>query len=183
MRVFYTASYYGKKKYQKYYDLVLKAIENTGVELLSPEKGNYLSILKERDFKNIKGKKRLHYEAIKRGIQWAQAVIIEVSNEDFQLGHETTLALQEKKYVLCLSAKEDFSEKIDNQYFHGAKYNEYNIEEIVDNFIKNSEKEALNERFNLFLSPRQVTYLNNMAKRSSMNMSEYVRLLIDRDQK
>ena len=183
MRVFYTASFYGKRKYQKYYDLVLKAIEKTGVELISPEKGNYFKVLTEKDYKDIKSKKKLHYEAIKRGITWAQAVIIEISNEDFQLGHEATLATQAKKPVLCLSLNEDFSEKINNSFFYAAKYNEYNIEEIVDDFIKNAEKEALNQRFNLFVSPRQLTYLENAAKRSEMNMSEYLRMLVDKDQK
>lgn len=183
MRVFYTASFSGKKKYQKDYDLVLKAIENAGVELLSPEKGNYLSVLRDKDYKTIKNKKKLHYEAIKRGIQWAQAIIVEISQEDFQLGYEANLAIQAKKPVLCLSVNEDFSEKIENQYFHGAKYNEYNIEEIIDDFIKNSEKETLNERFNLFLSPRQVTYLDGVSKKAGLNKSEYLRMLVDKDQK
>lgn len=183
MRVFFTASYTGKEKYQNEFDLVRNAIKKTGVELLSPEEGNYLSLLKDKDFNKLKSKQKIHYEAIKRGIQWAQAVIIEISHEDFQLGHETTLAIQAKKPVLCLSIHKDFSGKITNPYFHGAKYNEYNIEEIIDNFIKNSEKEALSERFNLFLSPRQVVYLEGVSKRSGMNMSEYVRMLIDRDQK
>lgn len=183
MRIFYTASYYGKKRYQKELDLVLKTLEKTTSEILSPEKGNYLSVLKDRDYKRIKNKKKLHYEAIRRGIRWAQAVVIEISNEDFQLGHEATLAIQAKKPVLCLSVNEDFSEKIENQYFHGAKYNEYNIEEIIDDFIKNSEKETLNERFNLFLSPRHVTYLDGVSKKAGLNKSEYLRLLIDHDQK
>ena len=100
MRIFYTASYYGKEKYQKYYDMILKAITDTGTEVLSPEKGNYLNILQKKDLKKFKSEKEIHYEAIRRGIQWADEVIMEISNEDFQLGHEATLALQEKKHVI-----------------------------------------------------------------------------------
>lgn len=180
MRVFYTASFYGKDKYQNSYNLVLKSIKQTGAELLSPEVGNYLSVLKLEDYVQIRSKKRLHYEAIKRGIKWAKAVIIEISHEDFQLGHEASIALSLKKPVLCLSIHEDFSKKITNPLFFGAKYNEYNVEELVSDFIKRSEKEALNERFNLFLSSRQLTNLESAAKKQGMNNSEYLRLLIDK---
>lgn len=183
MRIFYTASYYGKEKYQKYYDMILKAITNTGVEVLSPEKGNYLNILQKKDLKKFKSGKEIHYEAIRRGIQWADAVIIEISNEDFQLGHEATLALQEKKHVLCLSIHEDFSEKIINPYFHGLKYNDYNLEDAVTDFVETVKSEQLNERFNLFLSSRQVTYIESVARRKGMNKSEYIRMLIDEDRK
>ncbi len=179
MRVFYTASYYGKAKYQSSYDLVLKAIKKTGVELLSPEAGNYLSVLKLQDYSKIKGKQKLHYEAIRRGIAWAQAIIIEISHEDFQLGHEATLALSLKKPVLCLSIHEDFSKKISHPLFFGAKYNEYNIEELVGEFIRRSSKEKFNKRFNLFLSSRQLTQLEDAARKRGVNSSEFIRSLID----
>lgn len=181
MKIFYTASYYGKEKYQKYYDAVLHSIESTGVELISPEKGNYLNMLSNAEKLKIKDKKRIHYEAIRRGIQWADAVIIEISNEDFQLGHEATLAIQNKKPVLCLSIYEDFSEKIVNRYFHGAKYNEYNVRMIVGEFIRKINKELHSVRFNCFLTANQVKFLNEMSEKNNMNKSEYLRKLIDQE--
>lgn len=183
MKIFYTASFYGKEKYQKDYDLVLKAIENTGVEVLSPEKVNYLSILNVKRLKQLKDKQEIHYEAIRKGIQWAQGVIIEISNEDFQLGHEATLAIQSKKHVLCLSIHEDFSKKIINPYFHGLKYNQYNIEEAVGDFVKLVKEESLNQRFNLFLSEKQLNHLETAANKNKLNKSEYLRLLIDNDRR
>lgn len=182
MKVFYTASYYGKEKYQKYYDLVLAVLEKTGVEVISPEKGNYKRVLGVKERERLGDNPRLvHYEAIRKGIGLADAVIIEVSNEDFQLGHEATLATQAKKHVLCLSIHEDFSEKIINRYFHGARYNEYDVEEIVAGFVKRSKKESLGERFNMFLSAGQTEYLKKRAKESGMTGSEYLRELIDKD--
>lgn len=181
MRIFYTASYYGKEKYQESYNLVLKAIKQSGAELISPETGNYLTSLKLEDYARIKSKKKLHYEAVRRGIKWAQAVILEISHEDFQLGHEATLALSLKKPVLALSIHEDFSKKIVHPYFFGAKYNQYNIEELVEGFIKKHEKEMLNERFNLFLSQRQLHSLEEQAMEKGMNNSEYLRWLLDKN--
>lgn len=183
MKIFYTASYLGKQKYQKTYNEVLKAIQATGAEVLSPEVGNYQSILTQKEIEDLKFPKKIHYEAIRKGIMTCDAAIIEISNEDFQLGHEATLAIQNKKYVLCLSIYEDFSEKIDNLYFHAAKYNEYNVEEIVDTFIKRVGQDQFSERFNMFLAPSQVQYLEKKATEEGLNKSEYVRKLIDQDMK
>jgi predicted protein tyrosine phosphatase len=107
--------------------------------------------------------------------------VIEISHEDFQLGHEATLAIMAKKPVLCLSIHEDFSKKIVNPYFFAAKYSESNIEEIVDNFIKRVDKESLNQRFNLFLSKRQLVNLEIASKKMGMNNSEYLRMLLDKN--
>jgi len=181
MKVFYTASYYGKEKYQKYYDAVLRAIEKSGAEIVSPEKGNYLNLLTKEEQKRAVDEKERHYLAIKKGIEWAEVVIIEVSWEDFQLGHEATLAILNKKPVLCLSIHEDFSIKIKNKYFYGNKYSEMNVEEAVEEFLARMKGRKLEVRFNCFLSEAQDNYLSKKAKMVRMNKSEYLRELLEKD--
>lgn len=181
MNIFYTASFYGKEKYQKYYDLVLKAIKRTKTEIISPEIGNYKSLLSKREIKRLGNKDKIHREAIRRGIEWADAVIIEISHEDFQLGHEATIAMQSKKHVLCLSIHQNFDEKINLRYFHGVKYNEYDVNDTIKTFIETAKRSLLNERFNFFLSPRQLTHLGQVSKKHGINKSEYLRKLIDQD--
>lgn len=179
MKVFYTASFSGKKKYQKYYDKVLKAIQENNVELISPEIGNYKKVVPPKVSQKVHSKKKLHYDAIKRGIQWADVVIIEVSNEDFQLGHEATIAIQNKKPVLCLSIHQDFSEKIINRYFHGAKYNPYNIKYIIQKFLQTTKRGILTQRFNFFLSPSQLQNLKKNAAELGITKAEVLRKYID----
>lgn len=169
LKIFFTASYHGKAKYQKYFDMVRTALEKQDIELVSPEKGNV----------DLGQTKESHYVGIKKGIMWADAVVIDISEEGFQLGHEATLAMQTRKHVLCLSIHEDFSEKIKNRYFHGAKYSEYNIEEVVEEFVKRARKELLNIRFNVFLSARQMEKLQIEAKKRGINMSECIREMVD----
>jgi hypothetical protein len=181
MKIFYTASYFGKEKYQSYYDLVLNALRDHDIEIISPEIGNYRQILKTKDIDRLKDEKSIHYEAVRRGIMMCDAVIIEVSHEDFQLGHEATLAALNNKPVLCLSIYEDFSEKINSKYFFGAKYSKYSIGGIVSKFLDRVDRDLLNQRFNMFLSPNQVQYLEDCARVNRMNKSEYVRKLIDED--
>lgn len=179
IKVFFTASYYGKKKYQQYYDLVLKKLEENDVEVIGTEKGDYAKLVGKRG--DIFDDKHLHYEAIKKGILWADAVVIEMSREDFQLGHEATLATQAKKHVLCLSTNEDFSKKIFDKYFHGARYNEYNIGQVIREFLKKVRGEKLSERFNMFLSKRQIEYLDKESEKKDIGKSEYLRKLIRKD--
>ena len=181
MKIFYTASFYGKDKYQKNYDLVLTAIKKTGVQITSPEKGNYKRMIPERVRVRLDDANLTHYEAIRRGILAADAVIIEVSFQDIQIGYEAGLAVANKKPVLCLSIYEDFSQKINNRYFFGANYSDLNIEEIVGEFIDRVKKKRLEERFNMFLSTSQGQYLEKRAREEGMTKSEYLRELIDRD--
>lgn len=150
--------------------MVRSALESQDIELVSPEKGNV----------DLGQTKESHYVGIKKGIMWADAVVIDISEEGFQLGHEATLAMQTRKHVLCLSIHEDFSEKIKNRYFHGAKYSEFNIGEVVEEFVKRARKELLNIRFNVFLSARQMEIVEGQAKRDGVNRSEYIRGLIDK---
>ncbi len=183
MKIFYTCSYLGKKEYQKYFDIVLRAIEATGVEVISPEKGNYQDVLEPAFKKKLKDEKIIHSEAIRKGILISDAIIIEASHEDFQLGYEAAFAVENKKHLLCLSVNENFSEKMKCRYLEGAKYNEYNIEELVENFINYVKKEQLSERFNLFIAPTQLSYIEKKSKEEKINKSEYIRKLIDEDRK
>jgi hypothetical protein len=181
MKVFFTASFSGKSKYQKYYDIILSSIEDHKVDLVSPEKANYKDLLSVSIINKLENTNFVHYEAIKKGVEWADAVIIEISNEDFQLGHEATLSIQDKKPVLCLSLFEDYSKKINNKYFYGAIYNEFNIDRIIKEFITKVSKELLTERFNCFLSSAQVKYIEKKAEKLGLNKSEYLRFLIEKD--
>lgn len=181
MKLFWTASYSGKQKYQSEYDLVSKAIDRIGgLEVISPEKGNYQSIIPPRIKASLESEPtKLHYEAIRRGILWADVVIIEISEEDFQLGHEATLAIQSKKHVLCLSTHEDFSNKINHRYFHASYYNKMTIDEIIENFLLLAQKDLLTKRFNLFLTSGQLQFLKSKGLETGEGASNYLRSLID----
>lgn len=184
MKIFYTSSYYGKKKFQKEYDLVRETLKEFNIELISPEEGNYLDVIDPVTRKRLEGNHNLlHYEAIRQGIHLADAVVIEVSYEDIQLGHEITLALNEKKPILALSISEDFSKKIIHDYLFGAKYTGKTIKATIQDFLAKVREMSVSKRFNMFLYPSQVDYVEKVAKKHGMNMSEYIRHLINLDRR
>lgn len=184
MTIFYTCSYYGKGKYQKEYDRVRQAMRALKVTLISPEEGNYLDVIDGETRRRLAGNPGLlHYEAIRQGIHLADAVVIESSFEDIQIGHEITLAVMEKKPVLVLSTKEDFSNKIVHDYLFGAKYTTSTLAPTLQDFFAKVREMRIARRFNMFLYPSQVEYLGNVAKKHGMNMSEYLRRLINLDRR
>lgn len=184
MKVFFTSSFYGKKKFQKQYDLVRITIKKFTTDLISPEEGNYLDVIDAQTRYRLEGNHELlHYEAIRQGIHLADAVIIEASQEDVQLGHEITMAIIEKKPTLVLSTREDFSKKIIHEYLFGAKYTPSSISATIQDFLSRVREMREARRFNMFLYPTQVEYLDEISKKNGMNMSEYIRHLINLDRR
>lgn len=179
-KIFFTAAYAGKRKYQKYYDLIVQSIQACDVELIATELGNYKDLLTKTELKKYKTDRERHYVAIKKGIQWADLVILELSEESFQVGHEATLALFMNKPVLGLSLLEDWGRRIIHRYFHGAKYNEYFVKQIISEFINKYSHADLSERFNLFLSKQQLAKLEQLAQKEGMNKSELLRSLLEK---
>lgn len=181
MKIFFTCSYKGKELYQKEYDMIIRVLQEEPIDLIGTEVGNYMQLLPKSVKDRYQDEKRLHYEAVRYGILHSDAVILEISQEDFQLGHEATLAIQAKKHVLCLSIHEDFSKKISNEYFHGAKYSKYDITTYIEDFLALLQEEKLSNRFNMFLTPDQIRYVQDVAEGKGMTMSEYIRELINDD--
>jgi hypothetical protein len=94
---------------------------------------------------------------------------------------EVSYALSLKKPTLCLSLKEDFSQRIENDYFFGQQYSLGSLKVKIQDFLAAARDMAKSERFNLFLYPHQVEYLKLESQQHGMNMSEYVRFLINQD--
>lgn len=180
IKVFYTVPFGGKQQYQKHYDAVLEAIKKEEVEIIATELGNYKTILDKSDYQHIKSPEQEHYAAIKKGIKWADLIILEISHESFHVGHEATLAMLDKKHVLGLSLHKDWQKVIINPYFHSVKYTQYTLREAIREFISKYGDQKLNERLNLFLSANQVAKLDRMSKNTGMNKSELIRNLIDK---
>ena len=151
MKIFFTASYEGKKYYQKYYDVILDAIQTSGAKLISPEvTREYLDAFRPENIHKLGDRDRVHYEFIRQGIANADAVIIEASHEDFRVGHEATLAIIYKKPVLCLSINKDYGRLIRHEAFRGAQYTINTLRPLVLRFLSEVGKTLLAKRKSTF---------------------------------
>lgn len=181
MRIFFTASYFGKKTYQKEYDLVLNALENQKVEVISPEKANYLSLLSPQEIQRYPTPEMQHYYAIRKSIQTADAVVLEVSYQDFQVGFEAAYAVESKKYVLTMSTNHNYGQYIHHPFFQGAQYSELTVDNQIENFLHQVQQNQFPERFNFFLSSAQLKFLAEKSEQAGLNRSEFIRHLINKE--
>lgn len=181
LKIFFTATRQGKEIRQSVYDRIVRSIEKTGEEVISLEAGKYEDYLGKKFIKSVP-KDKLHYIYVRKGINMANAVIIENSDESFQLGHEATLALVYNKPLLCL-AKEDPTSRVkifDTKLKMTFYKSENEIDAIVADFISEVRNNSLSVRFNAKLSPIQKNFLDWYAQKTQRTGSQIFRDSIDK---
>jgi hypothetical protein len=183
MKVFFTASYKGKKTHQQSYDRIVKTLQDSDLEVISLEIQKYEDLLGQ-EILCKRPINEVHALYIKKGIDLANAVVIEASRDNFQIGHEATLSLLYNKPVLCLSDNKDYSEKILHPKFYAKIYN--NLEEIdkhIADFIDEVKNKFYSVRFQILLSPEQKNFLMRYGAKNKLNKSEVLRKMIDEKMK
>ncbi|MDP1722243.1 MAG: ribokinase [Candidatus Gottesmanbacteria bacterium] len=182
MKIFFTSPYDGKKIYQPYIDRIVKTIESTGATVISPEKSRqYFDSFRDENLKKLGDHDRVHYEFVRQGIANADAVIIEASFENFQVGHEATLAIIYNKPVLCLSQKKDYGELIRHEAFQGERYTDRNLESLVLTFLRKVSQKIRSKR-NSSLTTQKKSPVNlssthkNIAVLGSINIDMFTKV-------
>ena len=104
-----------------------------------------------------------HYNFIRQSIASSDAVIVESSYQDFQIGHETTLALLYNKPVLCLSQIVDHSKFITHPLFNAVRYIPGKETEHVTSFLSLIAQQAAPD---ITLSSHKTEYGSEKSGRS-----------------
>lgn len=179
MKVYFVGSIVGKKKFGDNYKKIVKAIEKTGSKLfentLNPSE-EYVYGLSEKDKMN-------YYKQLIRWINAADVVVVEASQQSTSLGHEITVALDKGKPVIALYTKGNDPHLLQGLTSDKMLLAEYDIDDI-DFLIRDLFEDAQDQmdvRFNFFVSPKIVNYLDWIAKKKRMPRAVYLRRLIDQD--
>lgn len=186
MKIFYTVSRTGVAKFGREFQLVLDELKKRNLDVIATMDRSYRKYLV--DLRNVPDVsqsedkyKYVNDSAVKRAIFISDATIIEASYPSFRLGFEAHLALSQQKPVLVLSKERNYANLIDSPNFFGAKYTEFTLPDILDNFISHVKKYKLRNRFNLFVSDNEKEYLKKAAKVNGVSMSSYIRKLVQKD--
>lgn len=188
MNIFLTVSKTGAAKFRADYQAVLKELEAQGAKVVATFTKGYLDEepeLKEAGDITI-SEDQYRYandRAVRRGIFRADAVVIEASYPSFRLGFEAFFGLSIGKPVLVLSKFRNYGHLIDQPNLFGAKYTEFTLPDEIEKFLRHVRKYKLRNRFNMFISDDQKKQLEDKAKRYGISQSDYLRKLIDSDQK
>lgn len=179
MKVFFTASYKGKKTHQKNYNKIIEVLEKNKVEIISLELQKYEDLLSKSDLKKLT-EREIHYLFVRKGIYKARAVIIEASIDNFRLGHEATLALLYNKPVLCLSDNRDYTKYIKDPGFYAKRYKKLSdLESLIQKFLKEVRNKYLSVRMDVTVGAEHKNFIKWYAERENSNVSEVIRDMIN----
>jgi hypothetical protein len=179
MIVFFTSSVSAKPEFQHYYDECISAIRDHGDNVNSLEFQKYEDLIGKEAIRQLSDEEA-HYAYTKKGMNIAQAIIIEASRSSFYLGHEVTLGLLLNKPVLCLSSTWDYSKRIKHPKFHACQYqNKNELRKAICDFLDKVRNKYLTVRFNLFLNPDQKNFIDWYAQKHDKTASELIRELIE----
>lgn len=178
MNIFFTAPHSAKTKLQDAYDEIIRILKKSKHQIISLELQKYDNLLDKKTTSKLT-KDEKHYLYTKKGINKAQAIIIETTVQKFQIGHEATLALLYNKPVLCLSKEKDYSTQIKHPKFYAKRYKKNeDLEKIILDFINTVKKKHISVRFNSYLSADEKNFLDWYSKKQGKTISEVIRDLV-----
>lgn len=182
MRIYFTASLHGKKEFGDNYKKIVETMAKLGHKVFSEhivnfEKPSLGNLSKEEAKKN--------YGKILGEIKKGDVVVAEVSTQSLSVGHELTEAISLNKPVVIMYTG-------DNRpgLLFGSTYDKLQMCEYKSENLEVKVREALEEatkhtdvRFNFFVSPKILNYLDWVAQKRMIPRSVFLRNLIEKEMK
>ncbi len=119
-------------------------------------------------------------------IKKADALVVEATESNFELGRFITLALQQHKPVLMLQNENKIvplllgSSRLVSLETYKAG-NKKEMDQILSGFFKTVAKQRLLYRFNFMMSREMDAFVRDKAKENGMSKADYIRTLIMTD--
>lgn len=181
VKILFTASHRGKKHfssfYKKIYDLIeQKGIKNISDTIISMDSDSYY----ERLEKVGSAAYTEEYNRMIENIKKADVVIFECSLPSLGIGFMIDKSLELNKPVVGLHLKDHmptFLAGISSDKFHLAEYTDENISDVLDKIIEKA-KSSMDKRFNFFISPSLLNYLEKASKEQGLTKSTFIRNLL-----
>lgn len=182
MRIYFTASLRGKKEFGENYTEIVKTLTKQGHKvfsehILKSDMPGVSELSKEDALKN--------YAKIIAEIKKTDIVVAEVSTQSLSVGHELTEAMSLSKPVIVLYVGDRKP-----GLFFGSNYSKMQIVQYEPDKMEKALKEAVevatkhvDVRFNFFVSPKILAYLDWVAQKRMIPRSVFLRNLIEREMK
>ena len=180
MKVFFTASLRGIAEFGSFYKKMFMHLQKMGFSHLDEE----IFKLSPSYYDNIQKQGRsafvdLYKRKIKN-LQTADICLFEVSIPSLSIGYLIQKALDFNKPTVILYYKENtpqFISGIEEDKLIVRQYNDLNLEEIVEESVEEA-KHLQDKRFNFFISPNLLNYLEKASKAQDITKSTFIRNLL-----
>ncbi|MFA5137108.1 MAG: hypothetical protein WC489_07025 [Patescibacteria group bacterium] len=181
MKVLFTASQRGKKLYLPYYKEIAKSIQQLGYTLLDDD---LLTLETDEFYSQFEdgGRQALidFYKNELKKIQKADINVFDCSFGSLSIGFIIEKSLGLNKPTVVLHYKDNapfFLAGAEDEKLLISSYDDHNISAVVQNIL-DSASELRDKRFNFFISPELLNYLEITSKKQSITKSLFIRKLI-----
>jgi hypothetical protein len=183
MKVFYTATYSGKNVFGKYYQTIYDQIEALGYvhvdnEVITLNYEDYVQKMSEgRDAQIANFNKKMD------GIQNADICVVESSAHSLGNGFIVQRSLDMGKPTIVLYYKNNkpfFLSGIEDEKYIIRSYDDNNCKKVIRDALQLA-REKRDKRFNFFLSPKLLNYIEEASKARSITKSKLLRDMIVND--
>lgn len=181
MKIFFSSPIRGIDEVKDYIKIIDKTILSLGHKRLD----DIVERISDANFYNKldKGGKEAHqdfFEKTIKGIKEADATIFECSTPSLGIGFQIEKSLDYNKPTIILYYKDNIPHFIsgtdhDKLLIYG--YDEKNIDRVVTNAIEEA-RHATDKRFNFFINPTLLSYLEEESTQLSLTKSAFIRSLI-----
>lgn len=181
MKIYFSAAVIFNDQRGKYYERIVKTLESVGHKVITygVTKTNLTKINGQTEEELIE-----HYKKVVKWISESDLVVVEASfPSTLHIGHEIGLALDKGKPVVILyekGAKPFFLSGNESDKLLLTEYTEANLEKSVTDVIEYAAEQA-DTRFNFFVSPSIVSYLDWVSKKRRIPRAVYLRRMIEED--
>lgn len=183
MKFFLSASIYGKGNLEESCKKIVDLTKQSGNEIVSD---HILNTTNEQMARWKKDKDIKYHQFVMDGVKSCDAVFAEISHPSTSVGYLISLASQVGKPVVCFykgDQKPHLFNTLEeqNDKFFVARYSKLeDLDTLVPEMIHYASTNQ-DTRFNFFVSPRHVNYLDWIAKTRKLPRSVYLRKLIEKE--
>lgn len=180
MKVFYTVTYQGKEQFGQYYKLIYDEIKKLGYDHLDEGSATidyekYIELMASGRDAQVKN----YHEKI-AAIQKADICIVEVSSHSLGVGFLVQKALDLSKPTIVMYYKDNvpyFLQGIEDDKLIIQSYDEKNYKKVLKKALDQA-REKRDKRFNFFLSPKLLNYLEKVSNDQGVTKSKVLRDMI-----
>lgn len=138
------------------------------------------------EFYSAPHKERIrHFKKTMNCVKEAELVVVEISIHSMSMGYIVNRAMELGKPVIVLYKKgfaPHFFSGIQNERLQKIEYQKDNLFKVLKKAI-NVAKNQVDVRFNFFVTPRILAYLDWLSRRKRIPRAVYLRSLIEKDMK
>lgn len=182
MKVFFLATPRGLGEMKSEYTTVYDSIKKLGYDHVSDF---IVGVEPEAFYKGDEADRVKHYKQMVEDVKSADVVVFETSMHSLAVGHMVNLALGLGKPVVALYIKGKmpyFLSGVVDDKLQLVEYSAENIQEAMGDALEYAVGQ-MDTRFNFFVSPSIVSYLDWVSKNKRIPRAVYLRRLIENDMK